>query len=114
MSKRQSIDFSRAKLAADVAAYALGYEAKEPTETQRGCRKASEVRQLAMYLTYTVFEMSLARCAFAFSRDRSTIAHACQAIEDRRDEDQFDRWVDGLELGLKALKPYAASAQGGR
>lgn len=71
--------------------------------------KASGVRQLAMYLTYTTFEMSLARCAVAFGRDRSTVAHACQAIEEQRDGDTFDDWVDGLEAGLKILRPFAPS-----
>ena len=109
MKKNKNNDRARAKLAASVAAYAMGHEAGDAPAQIRGCQKASAVRQLAMYLTYTAFEMSLARCAAAFVRDRSTVAHACQAIEDRRDDEAFDEWVDGLEAGLKTLAPYAAS-----
>ena len=43
-----------------------------------------------------------ARVAHAFGRDRSTVAHACHAIEDRRDEAQFDLWMNSLEQMLRA------------
>jgi hypothetical protein len=44
--------------------------------------------------------MSLTRVAYAFARDRSTVAHACHAIEDRRDEPAFESWMSGLEAML--------------
>jgi len=107
MTEQQSIDRSHAKLATDVAAFALGHNLEAISGAARGCKKASSVRQLAMYLTYTTFEMSLARCAVAFGRDRSTVAHACQLIEERRDEEAFDDWIDGLEAGLNILHSFA-------
>ena len=107
MKEEQIADCARATLASSVAAFALGQDADLANRQERGSRETIAVRRLAMYLTYTAFGMSLARCAVAFSRDRSTVAHACQIIEDRRDEDGFDAWVDGLETGLKSLAPYA-------
>lgn len=103
----QVSDRSRAQLATGIVAFALGFEPSKMAQQTRGKRAASTVRQLAMYLTYTAFEMSLSRCAAAFSRDRSTVAHACHAVEDRRDDARFDQWIDGLEAGLRALAPFA-------
>ena len=108
MTKEQIADCARAKLATSIAAFALGHAPETIHEQVRGDRKSAAVRRLAMYLTYTAFGMSLARCAAAFARDRSTVAHACQCVEDQRDEDAFDEWVDGLEAGLMSLAPYAA------
>jgi len=105
-------DRYRAQLATGIVAFALGCDAKDVEQGERGTRAVSTMRQLAMYLTYTAFEMSLSRCAAAFARDRSTVAHACHAVEDRRDDKHFDCWIDGLETGLKALAPFAPDQSG--
>jgi chromosomal replication initiation ATPase DnaA len=49
--------------------------------------------------------MSLARVAIAFDRDRSTVAHACHIIEDRRDDPEFDAWIESLEDALRETPP---------
>ena len=46
--------------------------------------------------------MSLHRVAVAFARDRSTVAHACHQIEDRRDDPKIDDMLDQLEAALRA------------
>ncbi len=89
-------DQARARLAVVLAAGALG----APPEQVAGKSRATRVafaRQVAMYLTYVSFGMSLARVAAAFGRDRSTVAYACRVMEERRDEPSFDRWLDALE-----------------
>lgn len=58
-------------------------------------------RQLAMYLCNVVGAMSLRDIAEAFSRDRSTVSHACHAIEDRREDPIFDRQMEYLERELR-------------
>ena len=107
MILEQLSDRSRAQLATGVVAYALGYDLGEMIGRTRGPKRACTARQLAMYLTYTAFEMSLSRCAYAFGRDRSTVSHACHIIEDRRDDASFDEWIDGLETSLRTLAPFA-------
>ncbi len=47
------------------------------------------------------------RVAAAFGRDRSTVAHACREIEDRREDGQFDLWISALE-GMLHRAPFAA------
>ena len=66
-------------------------------------RKASVAfaRQLAMYLCHVVGDMSLRDVASEFERDRTTVSHACHAIEDRRECPIFDRQIEHLERALK-------------
>jgi chromosomal replication initiation ATPase DnaA len=94
-------DRASARLAAEVVSYALGVATDDILDEARGSASAAFARQVAAYLCHTGFELSLSRVAAVFGRDRSTIAHACHAIEDRRDEPQFDRWIGSLEAMLR-------------
>jgi hypothetical protein len=58
-------------------------------------------RQLAMYLCHVVADMSLRDVALEFGRDRTTVSHACHAIEDRRECPIFDRQIEHLERRFK-------------
>lgn len=58
-------------------------------------------RQLAMYLCHVVGDMSLRDVAAEFARDRTTVSHACHAIEDRRERPIFDRQIEHLERELR-------------
>jgi predicted nucleic acid-binding Zn ribbon protein len=62
--------------------------------------RASFARQLAMYLSHVGGKLSLGEVAIEFERDRTTVAHACHAIEDRRDCPVFDAQIDYLEVAL--------------
>ncbi len=104
---KRAEDAAVAELAANVVSYALGVPAQNIVDDARGCSKTAYARQLAMYLCHVAFELSLARVAAAFGRDRSTVAHACHAIEDRRDEHEFDLWISSLEGMLRAAPPLA-------
>lgn len=101
MLARRADDSAAAYLAAGVAAYALGVSRDEIIDDPRGSAAIAFARQVAMYLCHVGFELSLARVAAAFGRDRSTVAHACHMIEDRRDETQFDLWISALEAMLR-------------
>jgi chromosomal replication initiation ATPase DnaA len=100
-SNRQD-DAAAAHLAASVASFALGVPHASIVSENRGCSRSAFARQVAMYLCHVGFELSLARVAQAFGRDRSTVAHACRMIEDRREEGQFDLWIGALETMLHA------------
>lgn len=105
------LDAARARLAAAVSGFALGAEQEEILAPTRGAAAAAFARQLAMYLAHVAFEMSLSRIAIAFGRDRSTVAHACHLIEDRRDDAAFDAWIDGLEAMLREAPPPRSGAR---
>ena len=105
-------DEAAARLSADVASYALKVPATDILSENRGSAAVAFARQVAIYLCHVGFEFSLARVAAAFGRDRSTVAHACHTIEDRRDDEVFDRWIGGLEAMLQeAPRPHARVKQ---
>jgi hypothetical protein len=66
-----------------------------------------------MYLVHVTGGLSLSEVARLFDRDRTTVAHACARIEDRRDDAAFDRCLDFLQLGLAAAIAPRHLAQGG-
>lgn len=99
--RRRENDRAWACLSANVAGFALSVPETDILSYERGGAQAAFARQIAMYLCYTGARLSLARVAVAFDRDRSTVAHACRAIEDRRDEPQFEIWISALEEMLR-------------
>jgi chromosomal replication initiation ATPase DnaA len=110
---RQTIrdaDRARARLARGIAAYAFGLDEADLDQPTRGRAEAALARQTAMYLAHTGFEMSLQRVAAAFDRDRSTVAHACHKIEDRRDDPRFDALLEQMEDALRAAPAQREAA----
>ncbi len=69
----------------------------------RGRARVALARQVAMYLAHVACGLSLTDTGKLFDRDRTTVAHACGVIEDRRDDPQFDRALDLLEWAVPAL-----------
>jgi chromosomal replication initiation ATPase DnaA len=56
-----------------------------------------------MYLAHTAAGLPLTKVAEYFGRDRTTAAHACRLIEDRRDDRKFDAELAELEDLLRAI-----------
>ena len=56
-----------------------------------------------MYLAHVALGITMRDVGGLFSRDRTTVAHACSVIEDRRDEPSFDRALELLEWTVIAL-----------
>ena len=63
----------------------------------RGHPNVAFARQVAMYLAHVSCGLNLSDVGRLFGRDRTTVAHACSVIEDRRDEPGFDRALDLIE-----------------
>lgn len=58
-------------------------------------------RQVAMYLTHICCGLNLTQTGKIFDRDRTTVAYACNLVEDKRDEIHFDRALDLLEMTIR-------------
>ena len=71
---------------------------------RRGRAQVALARQTAMYLAHVGFSLSLTEVGQLFERDRTTVAHACALIEDRRDDCDFDRALELLERAVKAMR----------
>lgn len=54
-------------------------------------------RQVAMYVAHVGLGLSLTDTGALFERDRTTAAHACRVVEDRRDDGDLDRLLDAIE-----------------
>lgn len=63
----------------------------------RGCAKVALARQAGMYLARVSLGLTLSEAASLFGRDRTTAAHACRVIEDRRDNPGFDERLGAIE-----------------
>ena len=66
----------------------------------RGQAPIAFARQIAMYISHVVCRLTLTEIAREFDRDRTTVAHACRCVEDRRDCLEIDRVVSMLEWSM--------------
>jgi chromosomal replication initiation ATPase DnaA len=73
-------------------------ELRSPTRRRA---PVAQARQVAMYLTHVIYGFSLSAVGRHFGRDRTTAAHACRMVEDRRDDENFDMLLDRLEHALR-------------
>lgn len=76
----------------------------EVTAASRRCGAAAFARQSAMYLAHVSFGLNYSEIGRAFGRDRTTAAHACRLIEERRDDPALDAALGLLEEACAALR----------
>lgn len=72
-------------------------------QATRGQARVALARQVAMYLAHVACGLSFTDVGHLFRRDRTTVAHACGVIEDRRDDPTFDRVLELLEWIVPSL-----------
>lgn len=93
-------------------ASALAKYAVKALPLMHPCRGGAEiafVRQVAMYLAHVACGLTYTQAAALYARDRTTAAHACRVVEERRDDPAFDRILGLLEAcvhaGLRQIEP---------
>lgn len=101
-SSRQARRLCEAAASASAAAFAV--PVGELYAATRRSPYVALARQSAMYLSHTAFGLTLHDVATAFGRDRTTAAHACRLIEDRRDDPAVDMLLGSLEDACRALR----------
>ena len=70
----------------------------EELEARTRCQAdVAFARQIAMYLAHTTLRLLMTEVGLGFGRDRTTVAHACAVVEDRRDDKAFDALMIQLE-----------------
>jgi chromosomal replication initiation ATPase DnaA len=67
----------------------------------RGRAAAAFARQVAMYLAHTRLGLSFTEAGAYFGRDRTTAAHACRRVEDKREDPAVDAILDVLERAIE-------------
>jgi hypothetical protein len=89
----------------------FGVALDELHRMNRGKANVALARQVAMYLAHVACRLSMTDTGKLFGRDRTTVAHACAVIEDRRDDPLFDRALNLLEWAVAALTARCAGAR---
>lgn len=100
----------QARLAIELAVgQAFGVDQVELSAGKRGERRIAFARQVAMYLAHVVCGLTMTDVGRMFGRDRTTVAHACHKVEQRRDHLQFDRALDLLAWAVPVMvqRPFA-------
>jgi Bacterial dnaA protein helix-turn-helix len=69
----------------------------------RGAARVAHARQAAMYLASASCGLSKAAIGRMFERDRTTVVHACNLIEDQRDNPDFDLALSHLDRVLRIV-----------
>ena len=69
----------------------------------RGSAAVARARQVAMYIAHVGFGLNLTEVGQMFQRDRTTVAHACQVVEEGRDDREFDHAVGLLEQAVRLI-----------
>jgi chromosomal replication initiation ATPase DnaA len=67
----------------------------------RGQAQIAFARQSAMYLAHVALGFTLSDVGRAFGRDRTTAAHACRRVEERREDPQVDAALAALEHTIR-------------
>lgn len=104
--RRQRRDIEHAAqvaLTQEMIACALDVSIAEMRAPTRRRAPVAHARQIAMYLMHVAFGFSLSAVGRHFGRDRTTAAHACRQIEDRRDDQDFDLLLDRLEYAVRTM-----------
>lgn len=70
---------------------------------QRGTAPVALARQIAMYMMHITCGLSYTEVGRAFGRDRTTVSHACQLIEDKREDPNMDWSLDLMEHSIFSL-----------
>ncbi|MBZ0216225.1 MAG: hypothetical protein K8F25_06730 [Fimbriimonadaceae bacterium] len=66
-----------------------------------GCATVASARQVALYLVHVGFGLTFTQTGHLFGRDRTTVSHACRAVEERREDPDFDACLDYLEIASR-------------
>jgi chromosomal replication initiation ATPase DnaA len=86
-----------------IVAAAFGVRVADIHGTRRGGQDTAFARQVAMYLVHTRLGFSYVASGSLFGRDRTTAAHACRTVEDRREDSRIDGIVDCLERAIDRM-----------
>jgi len=96
--RRDEVAMEMCECLIDIAAAFFSISSKDLRRPDRSSMAASRVRQVAMYVAHVVLRLTQTEVGRGFGRDRTTVAHACQVVEDLRDDMEFDQIVQTLEL----------------
>ena len=73
-------------------------------QAKRGSAHQALARQYAMYLMHVCCGMSFSDVGRFLGRDRTTVSHACQVIEEHREREVIDWSLNVIEMSLTMMR----------
>lgn len=101
-----------ARVLASVVSSAFSVRPDAVRGPERGGKATAFARQVAMYLSHTHLGFSYTAAGALFGRDRTTAAHACRTVEEKREDAGVDAIVDCVERAIARI-PGLGRADGG-
>ena len=98
-----------ARLIEQLVLQAFGVEGNTLFMPHRGRARIAFARQVAIYISHVHLGQSLTVSGRLFGRDRTTAAHACRTVEDRREDPSVDRQVRSIEEALDFWLQFSSS-----
>ena len=92
-----------------VVAPAFGIRPEAMQNVRRGKAQEAFARQVAMYLAHTRLGLPFVRVGACFGRDRTTAAHACRTVEERREDPEIDAILHSIERAVDLLPRLSRS-----
>ena len=103
---------SRCRCVEAVVAQSFNLTRADLRATSRGEAPVAFARQVAMYVAHVWLGLSLSEVGRRFDRDRTTVAHACRVVEDRRDDPRVDRVVAAIESAADLWRNLSRDLEG--
>ncbi len=75
-------------------------------DSRRGRAGTAFARQVAIYLSHTRLGLTYTEAGAVFGRDRTTVAHACRKVEEKREDPRIDAVVDYLERAIDVCHDF--------
>jgi len=106
--EKNAQDVQRAQLIIAAVTLEFGTPHLDIDSKNRGGNDVCFARQMSMYLMNVIYGISLTRIGRVFNRDRSTASHACNVIEDYREDPLIDQKIVRLEIFLQGSTALAS------
>ena len=91
----------------DILSQLTGIPQRDLRAARRLAAPVARIRQIGMYVCHVVVRMKMGDIADGFCRDRTTIIHACNVVEDLRDDPELDDFIQRIEtvVAIAFLQP---------
>ncbi len=97
------IDTARAHLVVSTVSLEFSVPENQILSHKKGTSDISFGRQIAMYLMHCIFGSTKTRIGEVFGRHFSTVSHACNVIEEQRDDPVLDSKLIAMENRLRQM-----------
>lgn len=108
--RRRARDAGMRQMLVSLVGGALAVDGARLCAAGRGTAEEAYARQVAVYIAHTALGFSYTETGRLFGRDRTTVAHACRRVEEEREIERVDQFVDCLERAACRAAGFAGRA----